>query len=434
MRRITLIIVWICLPFYTCLNYAQTFEENFNYPVGAFDTLSSNWVGHYSGDSAHVVSGSLTYSNYSSSGISNMLLIDSSGRDYRHSFTNINSGTIYWSFLLKVIDNASLQRVSASGDYFINFQKGSSGIGLLDIHEGTNINAYQLGLQKNSKSTTNYLTSKQLSFGHTYLIVLAYTFNTGDTTDDEIKLWIDPSLAGTEPAPDLICTDTLTDASYLNEIQIRQGTHTPNADIDGIRLSQSWSTSALPVELNTFTANVNDQNVQLNWLTSTEINNYGFEVQRSASSNSKNYSWNKIGFVKGNGNSNSVKYYSFIDNNIHTGKNDYRLKQIDNDGHFSYSKIVEVNLQVPANYKLVQNYPNPFNPSTTIKYMIPKASHVKITIFNSLGKKVKTLIDKFKEPGSYSIRFTSDELSSGLYFYRLEAGSFSQVKKMILLK
>ncbi|HRN27815.1 MAG TPA: T9SS type A sorting domain-containing protein [Ignavibacteriaceae bacterium] len=193
--------------------------------------------------------------------------------------------------------------------------------------------------------------------------------------------------------------------------------------------------SALPVELTAFTAYVKDKCVNLKWFTSTEVNNYGFEIERSISSNGeRNPNWQKIGFVSGSGNSNSEKSYSFTDAYPSGGsKFSYRLKQIDNDGSYEYSNVIEVEL-IPAIFELTQNYPNPFNPTTTISFSIPKEEFISLKVFNSLGEEVADLINDTKPAGNYSLEFSGSSLSSGIYFYKLQSGSYNQTKKMILLK
>ncbi len=199
--------------------------------------------------------------------------------------------------------------------------------------------------------------------------------------------------------------------------------------------------SVLPVELTTFSAITIGSIVKLSWNTATEINNYGFEVERNTPLNPLSRGeaedrgvWEKIGFVSGNGNSNSPKSYSFVDDNVTAGKYSYRLKQIDNDGQFEYSKTVEVNLSAPKKFELSQNYPNPFNPATTISYNIPEATNVKLTIFNILGQEIRTLVNEFKEAGVHTVNFNASELNSGLYIYKIEAGTFNQTRKMTLIK
>ena len=107
---------------------------------------------------------------------------------------------------------------------------------------------------------------------------------------------------------------------------------------------------------------------------------------------------------------------------------------IDYDGTFQYSKVIEAEVAVPKNYELSQNFPNPFNPNTEISYSLPSASYVKLIVYNSLGQSVKVLENGFKNAGNYSVKFNADELPSGAYYYKIEAGQFSQSKKMILLK
>jgi hypothetical protein len=188
----------------------------------------------------------------------------------------------------------------------------------------------------------------------------------------------------------------------------------------------------LPVELTSFTANAVNNYIELKWNTATEVNNYGFEIHRS--SKTLNDDWKKIGFVEGYGNSNSPKSYTYLDNELTAGSEfKYRLKQIDNDGQFEYSKIVEV-IIAPSRFELLQNYPNPFNPNTTIEYTIPVESFVELSVFNSLGQNVKMLVNENQTSGNYKVNFSADGLSSGVYYYRIKAGTFTDFKKIILLK
>jgi hypothetical protein len=191
------------------------------------------------------------------------------------------------------------------------------------------------------------------------------------------------------------------------------------------------SINPLPVELSSFTLKQLSDKIQLNWWTKTEVNNYGFEVERCALSTERQ-AWEKIGFVAGNGNSNSPKEYSYLDKELIGGSIFiYRLKQIDNDGQFEYSKEIEVEM-VPDKFVLYQNYPNPFNPTTKIRYKLPNASKVIIKVYNILGSEVIELLNEQKEAGIYEAEFNSDKLSSGTYFYKINTDNFVQIKKMIL--
>lgn len=192
----------------------------------------------------------------------------------------------------------------------------------------------------------------------------------------------------------------------------------------------NYSQGALPVELSAFSAAIVNNGIKLSWRTETEVNNYGFDVERKSSTGS----WEKLNFVSGNGNSNSPKDYSYTDNNIKSGKYSYRLKQIDNNGVCSYSKVVDVDLNRKLEYTLSQNYPNPFNPSTTISFSLPNAGTVKLTVYNLLGQEIKILVNGFKESGTHSYNFDAKDLNSGIYIYKLETANFTQTRKMMLVK
>lgn len=187
-----------------------------------------------------------------------------------------------------------------------------------------------------------------------------------------------------------------------------------------------------PVELASFTAALQTNKVVLDWTTSTETNNYGFEIERKIKND--NSSWSKIGFVEGAGNCNSLKSYTFTDNQIIQGVSLYRLKQIDTDGTISYSPAVEIVNDKPVQFELSQNYPNPFNPSTTIKFSLPNDNHVRLSVYNILGEVVQALVDEQLKAGFHQINFDGSSLSSGHYFYRLESENFVEIKKMILIK
>jgi hypothetical protein len=191
----------------------------------------------------------------------------------------------------------------------------------------------------------------------------------------------------------------------------------------------------LPVELASFTGVSVNAGVQLNWKTSNEVNNNGFEIQRKS-----NDSWQKIGFVPGHGNSNSIKSYSYFDKSAANGSTLlYRLKQIDNNGNFKYSNSIEI-IIVPSEFGLYQNYPNPFNPSTSIRYSVSKKSFVKLSVYDLLGKEVNSLVHGVKDQGSYVVEFNGSNLPSGVFTYRIEiipddgSNIFIAVKKLMLIK
>jgi hypothetical protein len=223
--------------------------------------------------------------------------------------------------------------------------------------------------------------------------------------------------------------------------------------------SGTSSQGALPVELVSFAANVKDNTVNLHWRTATEINNFGFDVERrvgkGAGEQGRNgdtenrgngdsasgAGWEKVGFVEGAGTSNSPREYVFVDRGLTSDVYAYRLKQLDRDGRFRYSHSVEVEVvAIPKAFLLEQNFPNPFNPITTIRYGIPTRSQIKIEITNTLGQRIATLVNTEQQAGYYEIRWGASA-ASGIYFYRLEAvavensdNRFVQMRKMILVK
>ncbi|HEX9253485.1 MAG TPA: T9SS type A sorting domain-containing protein, partial [Ignavibacteriaceae bacterium] len=195
------------------------------------------------------------------------------------------------------------------------------------------------------------------------------------------------------------------------------------------------SSSVIPVELNNFFANVSDRNVNLYWQTSSELNNQGFEIQRLKDSKiEKLKNWVSIGFIKGKGTTTDISDYSFVDEPISSGFYSYRLKQNDFGGSYKYSNVIDVNFIIADDFRLSQNYPNPFNPSTTIEYQIPQSSFVTIKVYDALGKEVVTLVNEEKPAGIHEVNFEPKDLTSGLYLYKIKAGSFEQTRKMILLK
>lgn len=194
---------------------------------------------------------------------------------------------------------------------------------------------------------------------------------------------------------------------------------------DKVYIDDVNSNFPMPVEMESFTSSVNGNNVKLNWKTVSETNNKGFEVQRNSNNN-----WVTLGFVSAN----SSRVYNYIDNNIKTGTYQYRLKQIDFNGNFEYHTLnTTINIGTPSKYSLSQNYPNPFNPSTKISYQISKDEFVTMKIYDNTGREVMTLVSEMQTAGYHTVDFKSN-LSSGTYFYKIVAGSFTDTKKMTVIK
>lgn len=230
-------------------------------------------------------------------------------------------------------------------------------------------------------------------------------------------------------------TESYVWSAFPTDIPNGSGTQTANSkwffeNTGTAQSPNSVSSSPIPVELASFTAKAAGKNIVLNWATATEVRNSGYDIERSTNK----INWTKIGYIEGHGNSNTPNEYSFTDKNLKAGKYFYRLKQIDTDGSFEYYYTSEVDIKAIEKFELTQNFPNPFNPSTNIAYTITQAGNVKLTLYNALGQAVRTLVNEYKDAGSYSFTLVTDGLNSGVYFYKIESGNYSQVRKMMILR
>jgi plastocyanin len=406
------------------------FVENFDYPVGDLLTLHG-WTNHSgTGTFQTVAAGSLSYPGYPSSGIGNHVVIAGgagSREDVNQSFDeqNVNGAVMYFSFLVNVAS------AFATADYFIHIgdrvAPNAFTLFAARVFVQDDTGNLKFGLSNTSTvtmGTTNFV------YGTTYLVFVKYTISTAGA--DECKLWVfssgvpsDETSAGT---PEV--TNSATNGQdIIDAIGLRQGGQAYSAQVDGIRLSTTWS-DLIPVELTAFSASASGSDVILNWSTATELNNFGFEIQRSVSASE----FMTVGFVAGNGTTTETKNNRFVDANLTSGSYSYRLKQVDFDGTFSYSNEVSADVSTSIQFELAQNYPNPFNPSTNIKFTLPQSSDMTLKVYNTLGQETASLISGFMEAGSYTINFDASSLNSGIYFYRLNAGQFSEVRKMTLIK
>ena len=207
---------------------------------------------------------------------------------------------------------------------------------------------------------------------------------------------------------------------------------------DTVNTGSTNNGTALPVELTSFTATAQNTGAMLKWSTATEVNNNGFDIERCTvnSEQQPENSWAKVGFLAGNGTSNTTHNYAFADNNLAAGTYAYRIKQIDNDGTFKYSASTEVTIAgVPKELKLYGNYPNPFNPSTKVQFTVPENGNVRLSVYNVLGQEVATLFNGTAESGNlYTTNFNASRMSSGIYFSVLEFGNQRITHKMLMTK
>ena len=424
MKKSYLLILFSLLLIPCSLSYGQLFLENFDYPVG--DLLTNHgWVNH-SGTTTFitVISGNLSYSGYPASGIGNSVIVAGGGgsrEDVHANFATQGSGVLYTALL------ANVSAAPTAGDYFFHLAPPFSTTFFkprLMIRDDGSGNL-QFGITKAVTAGAVYTTTTY-SYNTTYLLVIKYEFFPGDS-NDVAHLFINPTTGSEPPVADLTTVDIVPDDS-IGAVCLRQGGNIYSVQVDGITIGTTWLMT-VPVELTSFAATSSGSDVTLNWSTASELNNLGFEVQRFAGEE-----FITVGFVSGYGTTTETKSYRFVDANLSAGTYSYRLKQVDYNGTFSYSEIVNVDITAPVQFELSQNYPNPFNPSTTINFSIPQSSNVTLRIFNTLGQEVKTLVDQYMLSGNHSIVFNATELNSGIYFYKLEAGQYAEVRKMTLIK
>jgi hypothetical protein len=260
----------------------------------------------------------------------------------------------------------------------------------------------------------------------------AIVTNPSDTTGVAIQFFtVGPRYYGTGTPPYGVYTNT---GLTLVTGDARSAPFTPSGSWFASRelVGEIHYDAVVPVELVSFTASViHSNNIELRWITATELNNSGFYIERKTESTE----WENVGFVQGYGTTTQTQVYSFVDKDLKPGSYSYRLKQTDFDGSFRYYELSEtVEIGAVQNFYLSQNYPNPFNPSTTISYKLPAESHVSLKVYDVLGNVVATLVNDTMPAGEYNNVFNASGMSSGIYFYTLQAGSFVETKSMILMK
>jgi lysophospholipase L1-like esterase len=261
--------------------------------------------------------------------------------------------------------------------------------------------------------------------------------------DDSIPAWANAKSTQQSPIMVVDLRTGFDSAAYL----YTDGVHPNEAGSKWIadRVYPVLSTvlTALPIQLSSFSASsMNEARVQLSWTTVSEVNNYGFSVERRSENETAFHTISN--FIPGAGTSLEQHDYSFIDSAIVAGTYYYRLKQIDLDGKYTYSNEIVVRVTgvmgitehaTPQVFQLMQNYPNPFNPTTAITFTVGKREHATLTVFNMLGQAVATLFDGIAEPGRYyNIPLDGSRLGSGVYTYRIVTESNTAARKMILVK
>ena len=356
--------------------------------------------------------------------------IDSANTSYSAGFessSNVNLGYLntdpyyYYSGLL---DEVAFYNVDLSQSTILeHYYKGMKGYGycsiippvatpsnLIAIKNSTDSTQVDLSWQDNSSNELGFVIQRKL----------------GDTTSVALFAAIDTVGADVVTYTDTTVSDTTT---YTYRV------YAYNADTVSQFSNLAQVTTPVPVELTSFSVSSEDGKVHLLWETATELNNAGFSIEKSKD----NIRFSEIAFIEGNGTTTDKSSYSYTDNAAQAGKYYYRLKQVDLDGSFHYSKTVEVDLGIPKQFSLDQNYPNPFNPATTIRFALPMNAKVNIKLYNTLGQEVANILNSDLSAGVHETTFNASNLSSGVYFYKLEVhgidgSNFISTKRMLLMK
>ena len=331
-----------------------------------------------------------------------------------------------------------------NGNIYIGWsdqRNGTSNTDVFIVKSTDGGNTWSSPLKVNDDATTRHqfftwMTIDQ-STGHIWAVFYDRRNTTGDATD----VYVAKSTDGGDTFENFkVSESSFTPASwvffgdYIN-IAANNGKIIPiwmRADVSNLSVwvAHVTDSTTVPVELTDFSANINGNEVLLSWETSTEINNQNFEIQRSTA----NSDFHTIGVVNGNGTSTENHIYSYTDKLLSKGIYNYRLKQVDYNGSFKYSKTLVINYSGVKDFTLYQNYPNPFNPTTTIGYELPEAGYVSLKVYDVLGNEVALVDEGFKQPGLHESVFDGRNLSSGIYVYSIQTGNKIQNKNMIILK
>lgn len=415
---------------------ATGFEANL-LTTGAV-TLSTSGNYGYNGSIAQVT-GTRVPSTINSLRVNNVAGVSLSGNMLVNGFISIISGDLDLNGnTLSLGSDASLSETPG------NTVKGATGKLAItrNLNAPTGVNVGGLGAMITSSADLgstlveryHYLPTGNSNSGITRVFNIQPTNNSG--LNAILRFYYDESEIGSIPESNLTLFKSPGGATNTwNGVGGTVNTSENYVELSGISDFSYWTlgdfSNPLPVELVAFNAFANNGLVKLTWTAASEINNRGWEIERKSSETE----WAKVGFVEGSGNSTQSISYSFVDKLVTFGYYSYRLKQIDFDGTFAYSNVVEVDLGAgPIDFALNQNYPNPFNPTTVISFDLPQNEFVNLSIYNILGEKVATLINSHMEQGRYKKEFDASHLTSGIYIYRLTAGKVVLTKKMLLTK
>ena len=391
---------------------AQLVYETFDY-TGLLN--ANGWTTHSGiGSNAIATTTGLTYTDYNGSGTGNAALVNNlGGEDLNIRFTpqSTDGQNIYVSCLVNITDPAATK----PGDYFISIGNNTSADGktftsfTARVFAKITATGVNFGISNSSTATyglTNFVKNT------TYLLILKYTIQSG-TTSNPVSLWILPAGVPATEAAAGTAEVTVSSASLniINAIALRQGTtSSPQTVVDGIKVGTTWANSVLPIKLEYFKAQKQNNSNTINWKVTSTSTNIAMEVERSA--DAKNYkSVNAITATQARCN----LPFDFIDAQPLQGNNFYRLKMIDIDGKISYSPTVLI-LNGGKAFQLVGLYPTAVKNETVVSISSEKATVIESRITDMNGKTVKS----FKQAvasGSSLITVDCNNLVAGIYNY-----------------
>jgi len=430
------LIVWFNQAF-AQLASLPTFD-NFSYTAGTTLDGQGFWQLSTSGTNKDTIADfSLNYSGYPFSGVGKSVRMGTDREALGYGIVEVASGPIYYSFMFKA-DSSSL-----TGSAILCLSSVGSSERFAVVYLKDTGSDWHIGLRKSSAGVNPiYVTSKNLAKTDTHVVVVKYVFlGTDIDQNDSLYLWVDPVLGSSEPAADIAMTDGATgDAPDFDFVELLEQVVGSNNEldstylyVDGLRIATTWSEAPMPVQMLAFEAAANRLDVSLRWSTATEVNNFGYDVERKAVGEEN---WQRVGFVQGWGTSTEPREYAYVDAGLSAGRYAYRIKQLDLDGTFTYFIAAEVEVGVaPKELALEPNYPNPFNPATQISFTVPEDGKAVLKVYNMLGQEVAVLFDEVAEAGKlYQQTFDASSLPTGVYVSRLEYGGRAVMRKMLFVK
>lgn len=206
------------------------------------------------------------------------------------------------------------------------------------------------------------------------------------------------------------------------------GTYTSNS----VSTAQEINATALPVELTTFEARLDENQAILEWQTISEVNNAGFEIEHQGPDAN---AWDTMNFVEGHGTTSEAQTYRFKTEKLDPGTHQFRLKQVDFDGAFEYSSVLEMEVTLSSTFELTPTYPNPFQNRAHFSLTLRSDQDVQIAVFNTLGQRVASLHEGHLAANKqHEFSVDGSRLPSGIYFVRARGERFSETRRAVLVK